>query len=64
MIENSRNDARIEKIFDMIYRIAEGDLDVSLPVSDDRDEYDAIIIALNMMTEELKAKMEKRHDIN
>ena len=64
MIKNSRNDARIEKIFDMIFKIAEGDLDVSLSISDDQDEYDAIIIALNMMTEELKAKMEKRHDNN
>jgi len=64
MIKRSDKDTRIENIFDMIYKIAEGDLDVSLPVSDDRDEYDAIIIALNMMTEELKAKMEKRHDNN
>ena len=54
----SQDDPRFTEIIDLIMRLAEGDLEARGNVSGNGDELDAIITGLNMLGEELKAKME------
>jgi len=47
---------RIEEILKAIERIAAGELNVSLPISEKADEYDALSTGINIMVEEINEK--------
>ena len=52
------NDNRIEQILQQIVRFAGSDFGIPLPISDNGDELDAIIVGLNTLGEELQSKRE------
>jgi PAS domain S-box-containing protein len=49
----------IDKIIEALTIIGQGDYSIQVPISDDKDEYDAIAIGINMMADEIKDGMEK-----
>ena len=52
------NNPKLEEIYMLIFNIASGNYDVRGNTSSRGDELDAVITALNMLVEELKAKNE------
>lgn len=46
--------ARVEAILALIERMAAGDMTVQPPISDKRDELDAIAYAVNVLSDELR----------
>lgn len=52
-----RHKDRIEDINNLIIRIASGDFDQKIQISDSFDEIDAIVAGINMLGEELKASV-------
>lgn len=46
--------ARIQMILDQLERMAAGDMNVQLPLSDKGDELDAIAHAVNVLSDELR----------
>lgn len=59
----ARKDPRLGKLLDGIVRLAAGDLDARIEVSDARDEIDAVIMGTNLLAEDLQiayAEMEQR----
>ena len=60
--KNTDKDPRIDRILELVYALAAGNLDARCPVSQEGDQLDAIIGGLNMLAEELQASsMEKEH---
>jgi nitrate/nitrite-specific signal transduction histidine kinase len=46
--------ARVQAILELLERMAAGDMTVQLPLSDKRDELDAIAHAVNVLSDELR----------
>lgn len=46
--------ARVRAIIELLERMAAGDTTVQLPLSDNRDELDAIAHAVNVLSDELR----------
>lgn len=46
--------ARLQSILELLERMAAGDTTVQLPLSDNRDELDAIAHAVNVLSDELR----------
>jgi methyl-accepting chemotaxis protein len=51
--------ARVEAILALLERMASGDTTVRLPLSDQRDELDAIAHAVNVLSDELRWTSER-----
>lgn len=51
---------RIEEISDLILQVASGDFDAKGAITEKKDEFDAIVMGINMLGEELKASTVSR----
>jgi ABC-type molybdate transport system ATPase subunit len=51
--------ARVQAILELLERMAAGDTTVQLPLSDKRDELDAIAHAVNVLSDELRWASER-----
>src|SRR5437879_2304454 len=49
----------LDKIIEALTLIGQGDYSIQIPISDDKDECDAVAIGINMMADEIKDSMEK-----
>ncbi len=56
--ESTEQSERLDRMIDMLTRLAGGDLEARLPVTDSRDPLDTIAAALNMLAEELTAAID------
>jgi predicted RNase H-like nuclease (RuvC/YqgF family) len=62
--ENLSNDPRIEKILDMIFQLASGNLNARTATSEIEDNIDKIILGLNMLGEELAHTIQKEKELS
>jgi signal transduction histidine kinase len=53
---NPNSNKKLEALISAIEKMASGDFSFSLPISDDRDSYDAMAAGINMLVEELRVK--------
>jgi diguanylate cyclase (GGDEF)-like protein/PAS domain S-box-containing protein len=64
MRQGGEVDSRISQVLDVIYRVAFGELDARTTPSDKGDEIDAIMTGLNMLAEELDARVKDLNRLN